>query len=101
MSIDPIQGLQGFSGYDFPGVTSPSPASQGKSFKDILATAIQDVDQLQHASDDKLQTLASGEETDIHGTMIALQEADISMRLLMSVRNKVVEAYQQIMNMSL
>ena len=98
-----VQGVSGVQG-GLQGLAEGAGAVQevkGKSFKDVLASAIHDVDHLQHASDDKLQMLATGEETDIHGTMIAIQEADISIRLLMSVRNKVLEAYNQVMNMNL
>ena len=52
-------------------------------------------------ADDKLSKLASGEDTDLHGTMIALEEADITLRTMVAVRDKVVGAYQEIMNMSI
>ena len=39
------------------------------------------------------------EKTDIHETMIALQKADISMRLFLAIRNKVIDAYKEIMHM--
>jgi flagellar hook-basal body complex protein FliE len=45
--------------------------------------------------------LASGEDVDIHGTMIALQEADISIRTLSAFRNKVTDAYKNLINMSI
>lgn len=100
MPIESISGLPAA----LPELTLPQGIGTARpqaSFQDLLADAITQVDSYQHTSDDKLQVLASGEETDIHGTMIALQEAEISMRLLVSVRNKVLEAYNQVMNMSL
>lgn len=101
MGIEAIQGVQSLlQGVD-PASTAAGAAPTGRSFKDVLADAIHDVDQAQHVADDKLARMASGEEINIHGTMIALQEADISVRLLMSVRSKVLDAYQQIMNMNL
>ena len=45
--------------------------------------------------------MASGEDVDIHGTMIALQEADISLRAMTSDRDKVIDAYKDIMNMAI
>ncbi len=53
------------------------------------------------AVDDKLAELASGENVDLHGTMIALEEAEITLRTMTAVRDKVVGAYQEIMNMSI
>ena len=71
------------------------------SFADALERAVQAVDAKQHQADDKLAAMASGEDVDIHGTMIALQEADISLRAMTSVRDKVIDAYKDIMNMAI
>lgn len=71
------------------------------SFADALERAVQAVDAKQHQADDKLAAMASGENVDIHGTMIALQEADISLRAMTSVRDKVIDAYKDIMNMAI
>ena len=63
-----------------------------------LDKAVASVSEVQNQADDRLRALASGEDVDIHGTMIALQEADIALRTMVSVRDKVVEAYQSVMN---
>ena len=72
-----------------------------KGFGDMLEIAVQKVDTQQHYADDKLQALASGKEIDIHGTMIALQESAISLRFAVSVRDKLVEGYNKIINMAI
>ena len=72
-----------------------------KGFGDMLEIAVQKVDAQQHFADDKLQALASGKDIDIHGTMIALQEADISLRFAVSVRDKLIDGYNKIINMSI
>jgi flagellar hook-basal body complex protein FliE len=78
-----------------------APMKQGAgNFAEQLGNAIGKVDTAQHESDDLLAKLASGESVDLHNTMISLQKADISMRTLVAVRDKVVSAYEQIMNMS-
>ncbi|MEQ1877262.1 MAG: flagellar hook-basal body complex protein FliE [Bdellovibrionia bacterium] len=69
------------------------------SFADTLKGAIQSVDQLQKESDIKMQQLATGQNNNIHETMIAAEKADIALRLMVQVRNKIVEAYQEIMRM--
>ena len=73
----------------------------GSSFSETLKGAIQDVDGLQKVSNKKLEMLASGEDVDIHGTMIALQEADISIRAMGAFKDKITEAYKALINMSI
>ena len=73
----------------------------GKKFSEVLETAINDVDQSHRVSDKKLELLASGEDVDIHGTMIALQEADISIRTMSAFRDKITDAYKNLINMAI
>ena len=76
------------------------PKEAGQSFSALLNNGVQRVNQTQNFASDKLQDLASGKNVDIHGTMMALQEADITLRFAGSVRDKLVEGYQKIINMS-
>jgi flagellar hook-basal body complex protein FliE len=69
------------------------------SFGASLEAAVNSVNDHQVQADDKLTSLASGRDTDLHGTMIALEEANIALRAMASARDKVVEAYQTIWNM--
>lgn len=73
----------------------------GSDFSETLKNAVQDVDMLQRRSDKKLEMLASGQDVDIHGTMIALQEADISIRTMGAFKDKITEAYKALINMSI
>jgi flagellar hook-basal body complex protein FliE len=73
----------------------------GAGFSDKLSSAIDRVSDAQGAADDKLAQLASGQDADLHGTMIAMEEADITLRTMVTVRDKVVSAYQEIMNMAI
>jgi flagellar hook-basal body complex protein FliE len=77
------------------------PHGQMGDFADRLDKAIEKVNTAQQDSDELLSQLASGENVDLHNTMISLQKADITMRTLVSVRDKLVGAYDQIMNMSI
>ena len=72
----------------------------GADFSKRLEAAIRSVSDAQNVADVHLGQLASGEEVDIHTTMIAMQEADIKLRTMVSVRDKVVDAYQQMMSMA-
>jgi flagellar hook-basal body complex protein FliE len=83
------------------GVGGASGPSKGAGFANRLDKAVSAVSETQNHADDKLQALAAGDDVDIHGTMIALEEADISLRTMMTVRDKVVEAYQSVMNMAI
>ncbi len=67
----------------------------GNNFSKML----DEVNALQVESDRKIEEFATSPEKDIQGTMIAMQKADISMRLLLQVRSKLVNAYNEIMRM--
>jgi len=71
----------------------------GGAFGDVLKDAISTVNDLQKQSDQSIQNLISGENKDIHSTLIAVQKADLSFQTMMQVRNKIVAAYQEIMRM--
>jgi flagellar hook-basal body complex protein FliE len=69
------------------------------SFGDVLKDAISTADQLQKQSDQEIQKLMTGETQDLHTTLIAMQKADLSFQTMMQVRNKIIQAYQEIMRM--
>jgi len=68
----------------------------GQSFKDVLRDAIEDVNKLQNDSDQKIASLLKGESQDMHATILAVQQADTSFKMMMQVRNKIVEAYKEL-----
>ena len=70
-----------------------------KSFADTLKDAVGSVNELSHAADVQQQKLATGETKNIPEVMIATEKAQIAFKLLMQVRNKVIDAYQEIMKM--
>jgi len=74
---------------------------KGPSIQERITDGLNHVDYSQRTADLKLERLASGEEVDIHGTMIALQEADVTLRFAVSIRDKLLEGYQKIINMSI
>ena len=74
-------------------------AKDGGGFGEALDSALRGVDAAQANADAKLRGLATGENVDIHGTMIAIEEANISLRTMGSVRDKVVEAWQALWHM--
>ena len=78
-------------------------ASQVKNrkFGDLFWKALEKVDDLQHKADHTVRELAAGRQKDIHQTMIAMEKAEISFKLMMKVRNKIIAAYEEIMRMSI
>jgi flagellar hook-basal body complex protein FliE len=96
--MDGIRGLPGLS--DVPGpIAAPERTSAGPGFSELLSGAIQKVDALQGQADGEAQKLALGG-GNLHETAIALEKADVALRVLTRVRNKVVEAYQEVMRMN-
>ncbi len=69
------------------------------SFADTLKQAAQDVNSLQSEATKAIEGLVTGEATDLHEVMIAVEKAKTSFELLMEVRNKTIEAYREIMRM--
>jgi flagellar hook-basal body complex protein FliE len=75
------------------------PTQTQQSFADFLKKSINEVNNSKIQSDRLTEKLARGEDVDLHQVMIASQKASITMQTTMEVRNKVVEAYQEIMRM--
>jgi flagellar hook-basal body complex protein FliE len=73
----------------------------GTGFGEILKDAISTVNELQKQSDQEIQKLMTGESQDLHTTVIAMQKADLSFQMMMQVRNKIVQAYQEIIRMQM
>lgn len=81
-----------------PRVGTPS-TTQGESFSQTLSAAFNDVNRMQLESDRKMQDLAVGKNNNIADVMTTAEKADIALRLMTQVRNKIIEAYQEIMKM--
>jgi flagellar hook-basal body complex protein FliE len=83
-----------------PDFSQPAGAVKGKagsSFVDTLKESISKVAELEKTADTEAQKLAKMETRDIHTTMIAIEKADLTFQLLMQIRNKIINAYEEIM----
>lgn len=80
-------------------VASGTSLQDGKTFSEFLTDAIQDVNKLQHNADKASLDLAAGRVQDVSQAVIAAEKAAISLQLTMQVRNKIVDAYQEVMRM--
>jgi flagellar hook-basal body complex protein FliE len=84
---------------DLPGGAIGTPAEGPASFGAVLEDSIAQVNRLQHEADRAIGALATGGGATLHDTMISIEKADLSFKLMMQVRNKIVEAYQEILRM--
>ena len=71
----------------------------GKGFGEILRDALASVNRLQVEAERHAEALATGEAADLHSVMIATAKADLALQLTLQVRNRVIEAYQEISRM--
>jgi|ERR1035437_7588074 flagellar hook-basal body complex protein FliE len=82
------------------GIQSPAGASSaGSGFSSVLTDAISKVESFQNNATDSVNKFLSGEGEELHKVALATQQADLSLQLFMQVRNKVVTAYNQVMQM--
>ncbi|HET6282759.1 MAG TPA: flagellar hook-basal body complex protein FliE [Polyangia bacterium] len=101
MSIETLQNIRSIEGLK-PREVDPAnaPAQKGGqiSFAETLGQALGSVDKIQVQADEQASKVAMGG-GNLHEMSLALEKADISMRLAVKVRNKLVEAYNEIMRM--
>lgn len=90
--------VAGLGGPEAPGRTAAKEDKPG-GFADVLQKSLGEVNSMQQKADAAITALATGEKVSLHETMIAMEQADVSFRLMMQVRNKIVEAYAEILRM--
>lgn len=91
---------------DFPGISAPKAGDAGQkpNFSNAVKAIekyVSKVDGLQESSDMSIKDLLAGKNEDLTSVVSAVAKADISFKLLVGVRNKLIEAYKQTMNMPL
>ena len=89
-NVDTLQGAQS---------AQATQAVQGVSFGDVLNQFVSEVNDKQIASGQAVNDLLSGKEIPLHQAMIAMQEAGVAFQLMVEVRNKLLEGYQELMRM--
>lgn len=98
-----IQGISGINSIasGITSITQSDEKTEGVNFGDILMNALNEVSQYEKESDALTEDFIAGRTDNIHQVLIAAQKASISLSLVMEVRNKVLEAYQEIMRMQI
>ncbi len=89
-NVDTLQGAQS---------AQATQAVQGVGFGDVLNKFVSEVNDKQIASGQAVNDLLSGKDIPLHQAMIAMQEAGVAFQLMVEVRNKLLEGYQELMRM--
>lgn len=82
-------------------IQSPTGTAQPQGFAEVFENQLGKVNQDLAAAETSLQKLASGEPVELHDVMISLETARISVQTMIQVRNRLVEAYQEVMRMQI
>ena len=94
----PIAPISGVSVLD---AVRPAGQKGGGGFQDVLAGAIQGVEGASRNAASSVERFLSGEGEELHTTVLATQRAELTFDLFLQMRNKVVNAYQEIMRMQM
>lgn len=91
-------------GHAVPAPPEPAKSDRGGSgaqtpFSTVLKQTLNDINELQTKADRAIEKVEVENSASIHEAMIALEKADISFKAMMQVRNKIIEAYQEVMRM--
>lgn len=106
--LDPMRQLLGTGALGGPAPTTPTPAAKsqggaapvnedGKSFSDVMKDFVDQADTTQKEFDQAIEAVERGDTDNLHQVMIAQSQAQLSLRLAAEVRNKLVEAYREVM----
>jgi len=102
MSIESIASIGGMDGIAVAGHAGPAAAAPAapESFGGMVSSGLHTVNTQLMSTQTALQQLAVGDTQNLHQVMISLEEARMSFQLLMQVRNRALESYQELMRMS-
>ena len=84
------------------GIALPAPTASGatpEGFGSFLEKSISGVNQSQVEADHAIRELVAGRSKNLHETLLAVERADTSLKLMMQVRNKILDAYREIIRM--
>jgi flagellar hook-basal body complex protein FliE len=97
-AINPMQGLSG-AGAQTAATSTGGSGTTASPFSDLLTDAVGQVNQLEEQARTAVSGLMTGSGVDVHQAMIATQKANMTFELALAVRNKAVQAYQQVIGM--
>lgn len=92
----PIQPIAPIRPAGQPGAVGPAGSAGGPSFKDVLVKNMTEVSQLQEEAHQAVEDMAAGKRADLGAVMTATEKADVAFRMLLQVRNKMMDAYEEV-----
>ena len=101
MSIPPIGGIPSFPLANGPGGVANGNSTPAAGFGDAMARGLQQVSALEHQADAMAVDVATGGPTKVHELMVATTESALAVDMLVQVRDRALDAYQEIMRMQL
>ena len=96
----PTPGVDAPMPLDQPGEVTPGQSSD-ESFGNVLGKFISDVNMKQNTASEAVNGLQSGQSVPLHQAVIAMEEANVSFQLMVEVRNKLLDSYQELMRMQI
>lgn len=84
-----------------PNSSQTSPQTSESSFTDILKNAMENVEQTEAIANHDIELVATGQVDDLHTVMLDAAKAELALTMFVQVRNKALEAYNEIMNINL
>ena len=92
-----IQGLNKLSTNDLIQGKNKTAPVKGENFADVLKASVEEVNDMQKAGEKAMSDMATGQVKDLHQAALAIDKAEMSMKLMLEVRNKAISAYKEIL----
>ena len=102
MSVHGVGGIGGAQPpINTPSRPAPTEGTSGPSFGDTVGRYLQNVNQEYLRSDQVVSDLVSGKSGDVHDVVMAVAKADLAFRMVLEIRNRLIDSYQEIMRMQI
>jgi flagellar hook-basal body complex protein FliE len=92
-----VQGVSQLSTSDLLQGKNRTSKPEGKDFGDVLKETLNEVNDLQQKGQEAMSDIATGQVKDLHQAAIAIDKAELSMKMMLEVRNKAINAYKEIL----
>jgi flagellar hook-basal body complex protein FliE len=92
-----VQGVSQLSTSDLLQGKNRTSKTEGKDFGDVLKETLNEVNDLQQKGQEAMSDIATGQVKDLHQAAIAIDKAELSMKMMLEVRNKAINAYKEIL----
>ena len=103
--LEAIKGIQGTIGIPETILVNPAAASPAKvdkvDFGQLMEVAMGAINKTQVEADAAIAKLAAGQDIELHSVMIAAEKASMTLQLALQIKNKITEAYQEVMRMQI